>query len=970
MNFDLKTLIGKLSPTCREGLETAAQLCVVQTHYNVEIEHYLLKLLDVSNSDIQRVLRHYDVDPAPVSRELTRTLDRFKRGNSRTPALSPHILELIQEAWLLSSIQLGEDRVRSGALFLAMLDHDALRGVILESAPSLRMIPRESLRQDILKLIRTSVEAVEAGLESGVTTLSRPSGSSSPERSKTPALDQYTIDLTAQARAGKIDPIRGRDFEIRQIIDILTRRRQNNPILTGEAGVGKTAVVEGFARRVVQGDIPPSLRNISVRTLDLGLLQAGAGVKGEFENRLKSVISEVKASPQPIILFIDEAHTLIGAGGQAGQGDAANLLKPALARGELRTIAATTWSEYKKYFEKDAALTRRFQVIRVEEPTEEVAEEMLRGVVENLERHHGVRILDEAVKDAVRLSHRYISGRQLPDKAISVLDTACARVAIGQNGTPATVEDAVRRIEGLEQEIAILKREQTSGQHHVPRIEELAEALKRAEGARKRVEARWQKELHIVTKIRELEQEQWVSLKEEGEDSGLSDSALQGELSRLKNDMKGLPGGAEDVDRLNRVVLQGELARLKKELKLLQGDDPMVPTCVDSTIVASVVSGWTGIPVGKMLTDEINSILKLKEKMMERIVGQSQALEAISRRIRTSRADLVDPAKPVGVFLLVGPSGVGKTETAVTLAELLYGGERNMIVVNMSEYQEAHTVSSLKGAPPGYVGYGKGGVLTEAVRRNPYSVVLLDEVEKAHPDVMELFYQVFDKGTLEDGEGVSVDFKNTIIILTSNVGTEMIMQVCRGAAARPDPENLVELVRPALLKHFKPAFLGRLVTVPYYPLGDREIRDIVKLKLGKIQQRFRENHRSELSYHEDLVAAVAARCAEVDSGARNIDHLLTNTLLPEISAEILEHMARGESFSGVHISLDSDGGFVYAFNSAGAHEADPAETADQDAAPSESPEGETPPDEDRTEDGRPNSKKWWKLWGKDSGHLF
>jgi len=969
MSFDLKTLIGKLGPTCRAGLEAAAQLCVTQTHYNVEIEHFLLKLLDTPNSDILGVFRHYDVNPASVSRELTRTLDRFKRGNSRTPALSPHILDLIQETWLLSSLQFGDDQIRSGWVLLALLEHDALRGVVLETVPSLRQVPRESLRQDIREIIRGSVEEAGSGMGAGG---GRSEASRAPGRaegSKTPALDQYTIDLTAQARAGRMDPIRGRDFEIRQIIDILTRRRQNNPILTGEAGVGKTAVVEGFALRVVQGDVPPPLRNIAVRTLDLGLLQAGAGVKGEFENRLKSVIAEVKSSPQPIILFIDEAHTLIGAGGQAGQGDAANLLKPALARGELRTIAATTWSEYKKYFEKDAALTRRFQVIRVEEPTEGVAEEMLRGVVENLEAHHGVRILDEALKDAVRLSHRYISGRQLPDKAISVLDTACARVAIGQNGTPSGVEDAVRRIERLEQEIAILRRERASGQNHDARIEELMEELKRAEGLRKKQETRWQKELHLVLKIRELEKEQAGSLKDRGEEEALSESALQGELARLKKDLKGLSGGGEDADRLNRVVLQGELSRLKKELKLLQGEDPMVPTCVDSTIVASVVSGWTGIPVGRMLTDEINAVLHLKDKMMGRIVGQPQALDAVSRRIRTSRADLVDPAKPVGVFLLVGPSGVGKTETAVTLAELLYGGERNMVVVNMSEYQEAHTVSSLKGAPPGYVGYGKGGVLTEAVRRNPYSVVLLDEVEKAHPDVMELFYQVFDKGTLEDGEGVTVDFKNTIILLTSNIGTDLIMQACRASATRPDPEGLVETIRPALLRHFKPAFLGRLTIVPYYPLGDREIRDIVRLKLAKIQQRFQENHRSDMTYDEALVAAVGARCAEVDSGARNIDHILTHTLLPELSSEVLERMARGETFRGAHISLDGDGNFVYRFDDVDSSDEGKDET---DASPdAQSPDSLSSLEEDGDREDRPGSKKWWKLWGgKDFGNLL
>jgi type VI secretion system protein VasG len=878
--MDLKALISKLSQPSRKALESAAQLCVSQTHFNVEIEHFLLKLLESADTDMSRVLRYYDIDVSDVTKELTQAMDKFKRGNNRTPVLSPQIPHMIQEAWVICSLQLGYNFVRSGGIVQALLDNEALRGVILESAPSLLKLPREKMREDLPQLIRGSSEEAAPGLGAS----SEPGKSASPgaSDSKTPALDQYTQDLTAEARAGKIDPVQSRDFEIRQIIDILMRRRQNNPILTGDAGVGKTAIVEGFALRVAKSDVPPPLQTISVRTLDLGLLQAGAGVRGEFENRLKSVIAEVKSSPYPIILFIDEAHTLIGAGAMAGQGDAANLLKPALARGELRTIAATTWSEYKKYFEKDPALARRFQVIQVDEPTEEAAMTMLRGVVSHLEKHHGVRILDEAIHDAVTLSNRYISGRKLPDKAVSVLDTSCARVAIGQTSTPPEVEAAARNITRVEDEIAILKREQLIGRDHPERLKALNEALEAARQEHQKLHAAWQKELGVFRNIRELQ---------------------------MKFDANSQKGSEEELAPLRR-----ELSKLKEELAGMQKDHSMIPLYVDAHIVASVVSGWTGIPVGKMMTDEIRTVLDLKDQMAERIVGQMPALDAIARRIRTSRADLVDPGKPVGVFLLVGPSGVGKTETAITLAELLYGGESNMVVVNMSEYQEAHTVSGLKGSPPGYVGFGTGGVLTEAVRRDPYTVVLLDEIEKAHPDVTDLFYQVFDKGVLEDGEGLAVNFKNTVILLTSNVGTDLIVKACRDRNKLPEADELIELLRPELQRYFKAALLGRLVVVPYYPLGDDEIKKIVKLKLGKIERRFKENHRAELTYDESLVNSIADRCTEVDSGARNIDHILTHTLLPEVSAEILERMAAGKEFRGVHVSIDESGTFVYKFD--------------------------------------------------------
>ncbi len=708
---------------------------------------------------------------------------------------------------------------------------------------------------------------------------------------KTPSLDQFTIDLTDRARKGQIDPVLGRDFEIRQMVDILTRRRQNNPILTGEAGVGKTAVVEGLALRIAAGDVPPPLKNVALKSLDLTLLQAGAGVKGEFENRLKSVIEEVKASGQPIILFIDEAHTMIGAGGQAGQGDAANILKPALARGELRTIAATTWSEYKKYFEKDAALTRRFQVVKVDEPTEEQAVAMLRGLMSTLESHHNVRILDEAMDAAVRLSHRYITGRQLPDKAVSVLDTSSARVALGQMTTPPALEDCHRRMAHLDTEMGILERESLTGGSMNERIDALTKEKAQIESRLAELDNRWNEEKKRVEELRGLR------------------GKLEAHAAASKQAGNGKTDGKLSPEEVKQA--QGEIARLNDELSKIQGDSPLMQVCVDAQAVAEVVSGWTGIPVGKVMKDEIQTVLSLKDRLEERIIGQSHALEAIAQRIRTARAKLEDPRRPIGVFMLVGPSGVGKTETALALADTLFGGERNVVVINMSEYQEGHTVSGLKGSPPGYVGYGEGGVLTEAVRRKPYSVVLLDEMEKAHTDVMELFYQVFDKGMLEDGEGREIDFKNTLILMTSNAGTETIAKLCADPDTKPEPDALADALRPDLLKVFKPAFLGRAIIVPYYPIADDIMKKIIELQLGRIQKRLFENHRAQFSYDPTLVDEVARRCTEVESGARNVDHILTRTLLPEISKEFLAKMAAGEGISRVHVSVGGQGGFQY-----------------------------------------------------------
>jgi len=905
--ISLKSLVSKLNDPCRRALEAAAGLCLSRTHYNVEIEHWLLKLVEIADGDLTAVFRQYGVDTARLSRDLTTVIDRLKTGNSRAPALSPNLITLIKEAWMETSIAFGAPLIRSGYLLCGLLASETLAMTCHAASREFEKISLESLRKELRDVTAGSMESRgEVAAEPGAPAEgSPPPGPLGP--TKTPALDQFTIDLTARARRGDIDPVLGRDSEVRQIVDILTRRRQNNPILTGEAGVGKTAVVEGFALRIAAGDVPPPLKNVVLRTLDLGLLQAGAGIKGEFENRLKSVISEVKASPQPIILFIDEAHTMIGAGGQAGQGDAANLLKPALARGELRTIAATTWAEYKKYFEKDAALARRFQVVKVEEPSETVAVEMMRGLVETLEKHHKVRILDEAVVDAVRLSHRYISGRQLPDKSVSLLDTASARVAIGHTATPPAVEDCRRRIEQLTVAMGILDRENRAGADHRQRLEELRLSKQAIEEDLSRLEARWKEEAELVGKIRA------VRAQLETADAAIADAPPAAATAAKATAPPVPPAAAVPLSPEALEALRKELGELNGRLKNMQGEKPLMQVCVDSQAVAEVVSGWTGIPVGRMVTDEIRTVLSLKQRMEERIVGQSHALEAIAQRIRTARANLTDPRRPIGVFLLVGPSGVGKTETAITLAELLYGGDQNMTVINMSEFKEEHKVSLLMGSPPGYVGFGEGGVLTEAVRRRPYSVVLLDEMEKAHPGVQDIFYQVFDKGSLRDGEGRDIDFKNTLILMTSNAGTDLVMKLCADPETRPEPPALAEALHSELLKTFKPAFLGRVTLVPYFPLADEVLRRIVVLQLDRIGRRLAENHRAKFHYDPALVAGIASRCTEVASGARNVDHILTRTLLPELSAEFLARMADDKPISEVRVAMNDDGTFRYEF---------------------------------------------------------
>jgi type VI secretion system protein VasG len=867
MNLNLKTLIGKLNDTSRLAATRAASICVALGQYEVEVEHLVLALLEQERCDAALIVRACGIGIDALEADLHHEVSQFKTGSTRTPVFSRHLPLLLENAWLIASLAAPQpDRIRSGHLLVALLTEPELAQLAQRASPLFAQIPIDEVKHKLEKYTHGSQEEASAISSVAATPLADLAQHGD---ARTPALDQYTTSLTGQARDGKLDPVIGREAEIRQLIDILLRRRQNNPILTGEAGVGKTAVVEGLAIRIAAEDVPEVLRGVEVRSLDMGLLQAGASVKGEFENRLKNVIDEVKQSPRGIILFIDEAHTMIGAGGTAGQNDAANLLKPALARGDLRTIAATTWSEYKKYFEKDAALARRFQVVKVEEPSEEIACAMLRAMTPLMERHFGIRIRDEAVTEAVRLSHRYITGRQLPDKAIGVLDTACARVALAQSGTPALIEFAARQMERMDAEIAALRREEeTDGitASRGRRLQQLAEVRADLQIGYAAHSETWQREQSIVAAI-----------------------------ARQR---------AEHTDAAG-------IRALREELAALQGDMPMVPVEVDAATVAAIVSGWTGIPLGKMVKDEIRTVLNLQASLQNRVLGQPHAIATVAQRVRTARANLDDPNKPKGVFLFVGPSGVGKTETALALADLLYGGERKLLTVNMSEYQEAHSVSGLKGSPPGYVGYGQGGVLTEAVRRNPYSVVLLDEIEKAHSDVIELFFQVFDKGVMDDAEGRVIDFRNTIIIATSNVGSAAIMRACLNEELPPPAEEIELLLRPQLVKHFKPAFLGRLKVVPYYPIPDEVLEQIIVLKLAHIGQRIRDHHHAEFSWDEALVDAVLARCTEVDSGARNVDHILNGTLLPEIAGAVLERMALGAAIARIKVGANAKGQFKY-----------------------------------------------------------
>jgi len=924
-------LFGKLNPLAYKAVESATVFCKMRGNPYVELEHWIAQILQTQDSDWQKIIGRYGLDSGALARDLTAALDRLPRGASSISDFSDHITNAIERGWVYGSLMFGERQVRTGHVLLGLLKTSFLRNALVGISRQFEKIKPDELAENFAKSVEGSSEqGMVASDGSGMAGDAAPgeaSGAMAPAAmGKQEALKKFTVDLTQRARDGKIDPISGRDEEIRQIVDILMRRRQNNPILTGEAGVGKTAVVEGFAQRIARGDVPPSLKDVSLLSLDIGLLQAGASMKGEFEQRLRSVIDEVQASPKPIILFIDEVHTLVGAGGAAGTGDAANLLKPALARGDLRTIGATTWAEYKKYIEKDPALTRRFQVVQVPEPDEHKAIVMLRGVATVLEKHHRVQLLDAAIEAAVKLSHRYIPARQLPDKAVSLLDTACARVAVSQHAIPAEVEDCRRRIEALVMELEIIGREEAVGIEAGARR---AEAEGKVGGERARLvglEARWNDEKLLVDRILELR----ATLRGDGkavdagavvpESAAAPTAAPASPLDRVTIDFSPEPKAsaaaasvAPAADAIDRPALLAELKDLQAKLAALQGDKPLILPSVDESAVGAVVADWTGIPVGRMVKNEVEAVLKLADTLGQRIIGQPHALEMIAKRIQTSRAKLDNPNKPIGVFMLAGTSGVGKTETALALAETLYGGEQNLITINMSEYQEAHTVSSLKGAPPGYVGYGEGGVLTEAVRRRPYSVVLLDEVEKAHPDVHELFFQVFDKGWMEDGEGRVIDFKNTLILLTTNAGTDLIASLCRDPELMPEPEGIAKALREPLLKIFPPALLGRLVTIPYYPLSDEMLGSIIRLQLGRIKKRIAENHKLPFEFDDAVVKLIVGRCSETESGGRMIDSILTNTMLPRISQEFLRRMVEGREAAKVAVTV-VDGDFAYAFD--------------------------------------------------------
>ncbi|WDE14130.1 type VI secretion system ATPase TssH [Thalassomonas haliotis] len=905
------SLFGKLNSLAFKAVESATVFCKLRGNPYVEISHWLHQILQLSDSDLHRIIEHYRLDLGTLLKALTQSLDQLPRGASSISDFS-HFLELaIERGWVYSSLVYQQNHIRTGTLLVAMLKTPELKNILSTISPQFSKINVESLSDELEDIIRESCEKYLPANDGS--DLDRQGGQPGEARSPLPldsvasqgeaeALSRFTTDLTEQAKQGVLDPIVGRDEEIRQLIDILMRRRQNNPILTGEAGVGKTAVVEGFAHRLNKGDVPPKLLGVRLKLLDIGLLQAGASMKGEFEHRLKQVISEVQSSPVPVILFIDEAHTLIGAGGSAGTSDAANLLKPALARGTLKTIAATTWAEYKKHIEKDPALTRRFQVVKVAEPDETKAMTMLRNLTGILQEHHRVDILDEAIEGAVKLSARYISGRQLPDKAVSLLDTACARVAISQHATPPQLEDSQRQIEQFNLEQHILNEEALLGHQHRKKLTALKKALTQQTRLAEQLSKRWQQEIGLVEEITTYKQ-------------ALSELALGAK------DGQTLPAAAHESEQEQKpkpkpkkskqqTALAKKLASAQTALQKLQREEPLVLPAVDHQAVASVVADWTGIPLGKMVKDEVENVLKLSEILARRVIGQDHAMEMISKRIQTARAGLDNPNKPIGVFMLCGPSGVGKTETALALAEAMYGGEHNLITINMSEFQEAHSVSTLKGAPPGYVGYGEGGILTEAVRRKPYSVVLLDEIEKAHPDVHEIFFQVFDKGVMEDSEGRLIDFKNTLILLTSNIGSELIIRLCKDPALMPEPQGMNQALRPPLLKVFPPALLGRLVAIPFYPLSPEMLAAITRLQLERIKKRVALEHQVPFSYDDQVIALIVSRCAELESGGRMIDAILSNSLLPAISRHYLNNLLEGKTVKQISVRV-KENGFIY-----------------------------------------------------------
>ena len=906
-------LFGKLNPVAYRGIEAATVFCKLRGNPYVELGHWIHQLLQLQDSDLHRAIKQFNLDPARIARDITAFLDRLPRGSTSISDLSSQVEEAVERGWVYGSLMFGETQVRTGYLLVGLLKTPGLRNSLLAISAEFGKINLDTLTERFEEVMQGSPEnglAASDGFDAG--TPGEASGAvAPPQMGKQESLKKFTVNLTEQARSGKMDPIVGRDDEIRQVVDILMRRRQNNPILVGEAGVGKTAVVEGFAQRIARGDVPPSLKDVELRSLDVGLLQAGASMKGEFEQRLRSVIDEVQASPKPVILFIDETHTLVGAGGAAGTGDAANLLKPALARGTLRTVGATTFAEYKKHIEKDPALTRRFQTVTVDEPDEAKAILMMRGVASTMEKHHQVQILDEALEAAVKLSHRYIPARQLPDKSVSLLDTACARVAVSLHATPAEVDDSRKRIEALETELEIIGREQAIGIDIGKRETEAKELLAAEKTRLAELDQRWSEERALVDELLDLRAKLRAGIRPvEGTGSTLEAAAADA----AKTVAPAPPADPRtDAEReTERLALQAKFKDVQAKLTELQGETPLILPTVDYQAVAAVVGDWTGIPVGRMARNEIETILKVASSLAQRVIGQDHAMEMIAKRIQTSRAGLDNPSKPIGVFMLAGTSGVGKTETALALAEALYGGEQNLITINMSEFQEAHTVSTLKGAPPGYVGYGEGGVLTEAVRRKPYSVVLLDEVEKAHPDVHEIFFQVFDKGFMEDGEGRLIDFKNTLILLTTNAGTEMIASLCKDPELMPEPDAIAKSLREPLLKIFPPALLGRLVTIPYYPLSDEMLGKIVKLQLNRIKKRVEARYKIPFEYTDDVVKLVVSRCTESESGGRMIDAILTNTMLPDISKEFLHRMMEGKPITQVKVGV-ADGQFTYTF---------------------------------------------------------
>jgi type VI secretion system protein VasG len=871
IQVDMKSLLEKLNSLCLNTLQNAAGLCVSRTHYEVCIEHFILKLLEDPKCDVHLILDHFELDVGRLQAALTHALEDFKTGNSSKPVFSPILMELVQQAWLLSSIDLNEKKIRSGALLLAILSKPRYfaNG---EHGEMLFGISSDALLKEFFAIVKHSVEHLVPSGKSSAVDMGKSASHGFVER--------FCVDFTVQARSGGIDPVFGRNEEIRKTIEIFARRRKNNPILVGEPGVGKTAVVEGLALRIVENDVPVVLQGATLLGLDMGALEAGAGMKGEFENRLKGVLNEIKSFETPVILFIDEAHTLIGAGGSAGGSDAANLLKPALARGEIRTAAATTWSEYKKYFEKDPALARRFQLVKLAEPSVETATLILRGLKVNYESSHHVVVRDDAITAATELSHRYISGRFLPDKAIDLLDTGCARIQVNLTAKPPRLDDLERAIQASERHLAALKRDRDNGvlideeeykQVSTDREDTLSQAAE--------IQARWEIEsqaAHLVVDLRQ-------------------------EISGLSVD-----------DQAQSDELKSKLEEASAELEALQGPDPLVQIEVTPDVIAQVVSDWTGVPIGKMLRDQATTIIHLDQRLKERIKGQDQALSIIAEGIRAGKAGIKNPHTPTGVFLLVGPSGVGKTECALSLAEQIFGGERNVVTINMSEFMESHSVSRLIGSPPGYVGYGQGGMLTEAVRQQPYSVVLLDEVEKAHPDVLNLFYQVFDKGTLSDGEGKEIDFKNTVVILTSNLATDVIQEMTAEGAAL-DPEVLIGAIRPILSKHFKPALLARMTIVPFVNLNSEAMEIIAELKLTKLQQTLLANNKIMFTWDPQVTRQIAARCTEVETGARNVEFILAGKVLPELSKNILSHIADDCMPSAVHLDMTQDGVFNFTF---------------------------------------------------------